>query len=216
MPLAFPAIVAGSIFTFSLTLGDFITPELVGGSTQFIGSVVYDNFASNLPLAAAFTTVPIIVMTIYLLDRQAPRGVRAPVGRCGSRRDNSSSCGSAAFAVLAFIYVPLIIIGIEAFNEARTLKWPPPGFTTEWFQRAFENTGARDAFLYSLQTARDRDIDRARARHPRGARGFAVPLLRPRDRLLPRHPADRAPGHRHRDRAQFDVHARSSGSTSAC
>jgi len=67
MPLAFPAIIAGSIFTFSLTLGDFITPELVGGSTQFIGSVVYDNFASNLPLAAAFTTVPIIVMTIYLL-----------------------------------------------------------------------------------------------------------------------------------------------------
>ena len=67
MPLAFPAIVAGSIFTFSLTLGDFITPELVGGSTQFIGSVVYDNFASNLPLAAAFTTVPILIMTIYLL-----------------------------------------------------------------------------------------------------------------------------------------------------
>jgi putative spermidine/putrescine transport system permease protein len=55
--------------------------------------------------------------------------------------------------VLAFIYVPLVIIGIEAFNEARTLKWPPPGFTTEWFQAAFENTGARDAFLYSLRTA---------------------------------------------------------------
>jgi putative spermidine/putrescine transport system permease protein len=67
MPLAFPAIVAGSIFTFSLTMGDFIAPELVGGSTQFIGSVVYDNFASNLPLAAAFTTVPIVVMTVYLL-----------------------------------------------------------------------------------------------------------------------------------------------------
>ena len=59
----------------------------------------------------------------------------------------------AAGAVLAFIYVPLIIIVIEAFNEARTLKWPPPGFTTEWFELAFENTGARDAFLYSLKTA---------------------------------------------------------------
>jgi putative spermidine/putrescine transport system permease protein len=59
----------------------------------------------------------------------------------------------ATGAVLAFIYVPLLIIGIEAFNEARTLEWPPPGFTTEWFQRAFENTGARDAFLYSLRTA---------------------------------------------------------------
>jgi len=59
----------------------------------------------------------------------------------------------SAFGVLAFIYIPLLIIGIEAFNEARTLTWPPPAFTTEWFQRAFENTGARDAFLYSLRTA---------------------------------------------------------------
>jgi putative spermidine/putrescine transport system permease protein len=59
----------------------------------------------------------------------------------------------ATIGVLAFIYVPLLIIGIEAFNEARTLKWPPPGFTTEWFQRAFEEAGPRDAFLYSLKTA---------------------------------------------------------------
>jgi putative spermidine/putrescine transport system permease protein len=59
----------------------------------------------------------------------------------------------ATGAVLAFIYVPLLIIVIEAFNEARTLEWPPPGFTTEWFERAFDNTGARDAFLYSLKTA---------------------------------------------------------------
>ncbi len=58
-----------------------------------------------------------------------------------------------AFGVLAFIYIPLVIIGIEAFNEARTLKWPPPGFTLEWFQRAFEESGPRDAFLYSLRTA---------------------------------------------------------------
>jgi putative spermidine/putrescine transport system permease protein len=58
-----------------------------------------------------------------------------------------------AFGVLAFIYIPLLIIGIEAFNEARTLKWPPPGFTLEWFQRAFEESGPRDAFLYSLRTA---------------------------------------------------------------
>ena len=55
LPLAFPAVVAGSIFTFSLTLGDFIAPQLVT-STQFIGNVVYNNvgIANNLPLAAAF------------------------------------------------------------------------------------------------------------------------------------------------------------------
>jgi putative spermidine/putrescine transport system permease protein len=68
LPLAFPAVVAGSIFTFSLTLGDYITPRLVS-STQFIGNVVYDNvgIANNLPLAAAFATVPVVVMVAYLL-----------------------------------------------------------------------------------------------------------------------------------------------------
>ena len=59
LPLALPAVVAGSIFTFSLTLGDYIAPTLVS-STQFIGNVVYANvgIANNLPLAAAFATVP--------------------------------------------------------------------------------------------------------------------------------------------------------------
>ncbi|HEX6587181.1 MAG TPA: ABC transporter permease [Solirubrobacterales bacterium] len=68
LPLAFPAVVAGSIFTFSLTLGDFIAPQLVS-STQFIGNVVYTNvgIANNLPLAAAFAAVPVIVMILYLL-----------------------------------------------------------------------------------------------------------------------------------------------------
>ena len=70
LPLALPGIVAGSIFTFSLTLGDYITPLLVGGpSSQFIGNVVYDsvNGSGNLPFAAAFAVVPMLVMGIYLL-----------------------------------------------------------------------------------------------------------------------------------------------------
>jgi putative spermidine/putrescine transport system permease protein len=68
LPLAFPAVVAGSIFTFALTLGDYITPTLVS-STQFIGNVVYANvgIANNLPLAAAFATVPVAIMLVYLL-----------------------------------------------------------------------------------------------------------------------------------------------------
>jgi putative spermidine/putrescine transport system permease protein len=65
-PLVFPAIVAGSIFTFSLTLGDFITPSLVS-NTQFIGNTIYSNITTNLPLAAALTTIPIMIMIIYLL-----------------------------------------------------------------------------------------------------------------------------------------------------
>jgi putative spermidine/putrescine transport system permease protein len=67
LPLAFPAVVAGSIFTFSLTLGDYITPEVVS-SKQFIGNVIYDNIgvANNLPFAAAYAFVPIAVMIGYL------------------------------------------------------------------------------------------------------------------------------------------------------
>ncbi len=68
LPLALPAVVAGSIFTFSLTLGDYITPGQVS-NTQFIANVVYNNVgvANNLPLAAAFATVPVVVMIVYLL-----------------------------------------------------------------------------------------------------------------------------------------------------
>jgi putative spermidine/putrescine transport system permease protein len=69
LPLALPGIVAGSIFTFSLTLGDFITPLLVGGTnSQLIGNVIYSNIgtADNLPFAAALAMVPIVIMVIYL------------------------------------------------------------------------------------------------------------------------------------------------------
>ena len=67
LPLAFPAVVAGSIFTFSLTLGDYITPSLVSPDTQFIGNVVKNNIVNNLPLASAFAVVPIVIMVVYLL-----------------------------------------------------------------------------------------------------------------------------------------------------
>jgi putative spermidine/putrescine transport system permease protein len=68
LPLAFPGVVAGSIFTFSLTLGDFITPGVLGNSSPFIGQAVYvqQGTAGNVPLAAAFTVVPIAIMLLYL------------------------------------------------------------------------------------------------------------------------------------------------------
>ena len=66
LPLAFPAVVAGSIFTFSLTLGDYILPSLIADE-QFIGTVIYNRRSSDLPFAAAFALVPIAVMTIYLV-----------------------------------------------------------------------------------------------------------------------------------------------------
>lgn len=68
LPLALPGVVAGSIFTFSLTLGDYIIPRIIGSSRLFIGQAVYahQGTAGNIPLAAAFTVVPIVVMGVYL------------------------------------------------------------------------------------------------------------------------------------------------------
>ena len=67
LPLLVPSVVAGSVFTFSLSLGDYIAVDLVGGKTQVIGSVVFDNFSADLPFAAAFAVVPVIVMVAYIL-----------------------------------------------------------------------------------------------------------------------------------------------------
>jgi putative spermidine/putrescine transport system permease protein len=68
LPAVFPALVAGSVFTFSLTMGDYIAVKIVGGAEQMVGNVVYDNVgaANNLPFAAAVATVPIVVMLLYL------------------------------------------------------------------------------------------------------------------------------------------------------
>jgi putative spermidine/putrescine transport system permease protein len=74
LPLALPGIVAGSIFTFSLTLGDYITPLLVGGtSAEFMGNVIYSNIgiANNVPFAAAMACIPVAIMAVYLLCARA-------------------------------------------------------------------------------------------------------------------------------------------------
>ena len=74
LPLALPGVIAGSIFTFSLTMGDYIIPQIVGNSARFIGLAVYQQqgTAGNVPLAAAFAVVPIIIMVIYLMLAERP------------------------------------------------------------------------------------------------------------------------------------------------
>jgi putative spermidine/putrescine transport system permease protein len=70
LPLALPGVIAGSIFTFSLTLGDYVTPLLVGGAgSSFIGNIVYENIGvnANVPFAAALATIPVAVMGVYLI-----------------------------------------------------------------------------------------------------------------------------------------------------
>ncbi len=67
LPMIVPSIIAGTIFTFSLSLGDYITVTIVGGTTQMLGNIVYQNYTANLPFAAAVATIPVAIMVIYLL-----------------------------------------------------------------------------------------------------------------------------------------------------
>ena len=77
-----PAIAAGSIFTFSLSLGDYIMPNIVGGTTQLIGNLIARTLlAPNQPLAAAFTLWPILIIVVYLLSMSQAARLREPVNR---------------------------------------------------------------------------------------------------------------------------------------
>jgi putative spermidine/putrescine transport system permease protein len=67
LPILLPSIAAGSVFTFSLSLGDYISVQIVGGKTQLIGNLIYSNITLDLPLAAALGTVPVTIIVLYLL-----------------------------------------------------------------------------------------------------------------------------------------------------
>ncbi|MFM1967426.1 MAG: hypothetical protein RL590_283 [Actinomycetota bacterium] len=66
LPITWPSIIAGSIFTFSLSMGDYITVQILGGTFQMLGNVVYQNFSLNLPFASAVALIPVIIMMVYL------------------------------------------------------------------------------------------------------------------------------------------------------
>ncbi len=99
---------------------------------------------------------------------------------------------------LAFIYVPLIVIAIYAFNSSRSQAWPIDGVTLQWFEKAFHNPGVRDALWTSVKAATGATLLALDAGHAGGARHLAIPLLRARHGLVPDHPSARAARHRHR------------------
>ncbi len=127
-PLVFPGIAAGSIFTFSLSLGDYIAVTIVGGKTQMLGNIIYGQLvtANNQPLAAALSIIPLVAIIAV------PAG-DAPHRRAGERLMLSTGARRAVRAwtvlVLVFLYAPLLLVVINAFNASRTFAFPPSGFT---------------------------------------------------------------------------------------
>ena len=200
LPLALPGVVAGSIFTFSLTLGDYITPTLVGGAgSQFIGNVVYDYVG----------IVEQRAVRGGLRDGAARRdGHLPPDRRAGSARsrrcDGDGRHDRIALAVwtalvVLFLWVPLALIMVYAFNKSNVQSWPIPGFTTQWFRVAWHNAGG--ARRRSGCRCASALIATAIAIVLGSMAAFAVaplPLLRPRGGLVPARAADRAARDHHR------------------
>ena len=176
LPLALPGIVAGSIFTFSLTLGDFITPTLVGGAgSDFIGNVVYRSvgIANNVPFAAAYATVPLDRHGRLPVVRAADGGVR---GAVTERRSTRIALGVFTALVMLFLFFPLILIVVYAFNSSNVQSWPIPGLSTKWFtDRVPRRRHARRALAVGQgRAARTAIALRARvAGRVRGARASA-------------------------------------------
>ena len=152
LPMAFPALVAGSIFTFSLSLGDYIAVTIVGGPTQLLGNVIYQNVgaANNLPFAAALSTIPVVVMFLYLAAARRTGALDSAV--IASRGLRTVLRVSTAI-VLVLVYTPLAMVVINSFNVDRTFSWPPSGFTLHWWKLAAQSHGARHALLVSVEVA---------------------------------------------------------------
>jgi len=201
-PLAFPGAVAGSIFAFSLTLGDYISalPDREDDLHRQRGV------------------------------RRRRRGEQCPVRggvRPGAGGDHgrlplpgpAAGCLRGALAVetkwtrivarlgayltLLFLYVPLALIFLYAFNPARGQTWPPPGLTTHWFGVAWQNGEVRSALVASVEAGLGATSIRPGPRQHGGLRRAPVPVLRAGDALLRPGPAHRVARHRDRHGAQL-------------
>ena len=151
MPLALPGVIAGSIFTFSLTLGDYIIPQIIGSSRLFIGQAVYSHqgTAGNIPLAAAFAVVPIVIMGCLPVAGETRGSLRCALT---SRRHRTLKI--AAGAGLLFLHLPILLIFVYAFTtEERSYQWPPPGFTTKWLAVTWNRPDIWDALGLSVKVA---------------------------------------------------------------
>ena len=202
LPLALPAVVAGSIFTFSLTLGDYITPTLVS-NTQFIGNVIYStSWASRQPAARGrLRDGPGRDHARVPARRPPPRRVRGALMELG--RGTRIALRIATAAILAFIYLPIVVIVLYSFNASRVATLADQRADPRLVPARRSPTRASGA--RSWPRSRRRSAPRP-SRWSLGTlialRRPALPVLRPRGALVPRRPAARPAGHRDRHRAE--------------
>ena len=168
LPLALPAVVAGSIFTFSLTLGDYIAPDARLEHAVHRQRRLRQRRHREQPAARGGVRDGAGPDHDRLPPDRAPAGrVRVALMHLSDGMRWVLRVGTAI--TLAFIYIPLIVIAIYAFNESRSQAWPIDGFTLEWFEQGVRQPGRARRALDLAQGRARRDGDRAAARHAGGA-----------------------------------------------
>ena len=173
LPLTLPGIVAGSIFTFSLTLGDYITPHAGrrrrARTSSATSSTSEVGISNNVPFAAAFATVPLVVMGDLPADRAPAGRLRGAV--IGAGRRPRFALGLWAAVIMLFLFFPIVIIMPLRVQPLERAELAAGGLSTKWFSLDLAQPGsAGDALWLSLRAGRDRDHDRARARLAGGLR----------------------------------------------
>ena len=177
-PLVFPGIAAGSIFTFSLSLGDYIAVTIVGGKTQMLGNIIYGQLvtANNQPLAAALSIIPLAAIVAVPAGDAAHR-------RAGERLMLSTGARRAVRAwtvlVLVFLYAPLLLVVVNAFNASRDVRVPAHRFHASVVGRRGQQRGHVEVAGQFGGGRSGRDGDRACARHDGRVRRAALRVLRP-------------------------------------
>ena len=174
-PLALPGIIAGSIFTFSLTLGDYIIPQIIGNSSYFLGQTVYtlQGTAGNIPLAAAFTVVPIVIMGIYLAVAKKNGSLRCALRAPPSPEDRRprlrglSPCAAAAD-------IPLCL-----HHGGKELPVPAARLHHEMVRRRLGTPGHLGCHRPFRESGRHRDLAGPHPRHLCRRGRIARQILRP-------------------------------------
>ena len=160
LPLSGPAVLATIALVFFLSAGDYVTPVLVGGiDSSTLGTAIATNIGpvGNYGLGAALS----IFLVALLWDLLPPRprwdaGGRPPArsGRLRMRRlAELPWLAIVTIGLMVFLYAPLAVAVLYAFNGSANLTWPPHGFSTRWFQRIFEDDLFRAAFIVSIEAA---------------------------------------------------------------
>jgi len=151
LPMAMPGIIAGSIFAFALTLGDYIVPSLAGTRSSWATSCTRASASQTMCLRRRVRTGSVVIMALYLMGArklkafepyETPRS-RVPGVRIGM--------GVGTGLVLAFLFIPLAVIMLYAFNTSVAQTWPIPGFSTKWFTVAWHNPEVRSALWMSVK-----------------------------------------------------------------